>query len=366
MQRLRRPSWTMLAIALTWLNGCSSTPCRTASCPPPAPGPWSGIYPTVLTPYTCNDIDVESLEKQIHYQISGGVHGLVVLGSIGEGHRLNDRERGEVIATAVRAAGGSVPVIVGIHTCKVTEALAQMRQARNLGAKAVLVKYYGNPRAEADEVQAFYKVLSDANILPIFFYHYPSDTHLCLSPQTIAAILQLANVVGIKESTFNLREVEAHIRLTRGCGKTYLSGNALHLTQFLEIGGSGAMCPEAALLPCATVAAFNAWQMGDRGRARSLQLDLYNLVPVLSSRPTPVCIARAEMMTCLDLKIPVPLTGEPNPLELKYALTLLGVPTPVTARCPNQPLRSCDMRGIERAIERVAVSGAGCLDCERP
>lgn len=366
MHCLRRPSLIFLAIALAWLNGCASTPRRTGSCPACSCAAWNGVYPTVLTPYTCDGIDACSLENQIRYQLQGGVHGLLILGSIGEGHRLSHEERGQVITTAVKTAAGKVPVIVGIHTTCVAGALDQMRQAKALGATAVLVKYYGIANARPEAVLAFYAALSDSGILPIFFYHFPSDTGLCLPAETIAAILHLANVVGIKESTFNLREVEAHIRLTRDCGKAYFTGSALDLTQFLAVGGSGAMCPEAALLPRPTVAAFDAWQRGDRQRARAIQNDLYNLVPILSTKPAAPCLARAEMMTLLDLKAPVPLSSDSNPAELKYALTLLGVETPICVRPPARSLRPCDFRQIDRAIFRVQNIHWGCESCKQP
>ena len=71
-------------------------------------------------------------------------------------------------------------------------------------------------------------------------------------------------------------------------------------------------------------------------------------------------------MTCLDLKIPVPLTGDPNPAALKYALNLLGVPTPICHRPPEQPLRACDYRRIDRAIRRVKDTNWGCNACPQP
>lgn len=365
MQRPRRPGLIPFLLALTSLQGCCAVTPR-ANPSPCGPTNWAGIYPTVLTPTTCTGIDTASLDKQIQFQLGNGVHGLLILGTIGEGHRLSADERGQVIASAVKSTAGKVPLVVGIHTSCVNEALRQMRQAKDLGAAAVLVKFHGKPKAQADEVLAFYTALSDSGLLPIFFYHYPSDTGLSLSPHTIAAILRLANVVGIKESTFNLREIEAHICLTRDLGKAYFSGSALDLTQFLQAGGSGAMCPEAALLPRQTVAAFDAWQQGDSTRARAIQNELYELVPILRARPTPVGLARAELMFCLDMKIAVPLTGDPNPAELKYALNLLGVSTPIANRPPERPLRPCEYRQIERAIRRAQDANWACPTCSRP
>src|SRR4029077_19622469 len=95
-------------------------------------------------------------------------------------------------------------------------------------------------------------------------------------------VLSLPNVVGAKESTLDLKEVQAHINGVAGQGKVFLSGTALNLTQFRGIGGHGAMCPEAALLPLDAVAAYeNAYEVGDRKSARRQQRDLFVLAPLL-------------------------------------------------------------------------------------
>src|SRR5207245_8574810 len=103
----------------------------------------------------------------------------------------------------------------------------EMLKARNLGAAAVLVKYLGNPHASAEEVFGFYAALSDMHILPVFYYHYPGQTGVRLSAHAVADILSLPGIIGIKESTLNLREMQAHIRLTCGLGKACFTSTAL-------------------------------------------------------------------------------------------------------------------------------------------
>jgi 4-hydroxy-tetrahydrodipicolinate synthase len=315
---------------------------------------WAGIYPTVLTPFCPGGgVDVLSLERQLHYELRDSVHGLLVLGTLGEGEYATTEERAQVIATAVRMAGPRVPVVVGIHTCNIEVAQAQMVQARELGAAAVLVKYLGNPKADAGTVLGFYATLNDLHLLPIFYYHYPSQTHLKLTPEDIARILWLPGVVGIKESTLDLREVEAHLCLTRGHGKVFLSGTALDLTQFLAIGGHGAMCPEAVLLPGPTVNAYMAWMQGHHEQARSIQEDLFCLTPILRSGPTPPAVARLMLMAAADHDLPVPMGHDQPQAKLKAALNCLGVPTPVGVKCPLPPLTPHDEERVKKAVCRL-------------
>jgi 4-hydroxy-tetrahydrodipicolinate synthase len=316
--------------------------------------PWAGIYPTVVMPF-CHDgqIDAPSLERQIHFHVRGGVRGVLVLGTIGEGEYATLEERAQVIATAVRAAGPSVPVVVGIHTYKLDCAAIQVHQAKELGAAAVLVKFIGKPQASVAEVLGFYSALCDLSPLPIFYYHYPSETKLHLSAQDVAHIISLPGIVGIKESTLNLREVRDHICLTRGQGKTFLSGTALNLTQFMDLGGHGAMCPEAVLLPGPTVQAYAAYRRGCRDEARSIQSEFFEMIPILRARPTPPAMARLMLTSAQDHMMPVPMGKDQPQARLKAALNFMDLQTPVCVKCPLPPLTCHDRKQVESAVSRL-------------
>jgi 4-hydroxy-tetrahydrodipicolinate synthase len=319
--------------------------------PLPAPCPWAGIYPTVLTPFCDHGVDTAALEREVRYQLHGGVHGLLLLGTLGEGQYVTPEERAQVIATAVRVTGPHVPVVVGIHTCNLDEAAAQLRQAKELGASAVLVKYLGNPRASANEVLGFYAALADLHILPILYYHFPGQTGLSLSAQEIADIVNLPGIVGIKESTLNLREMEAHIRLS--CGKAVFTSTALSLTQFLEMGGQGAMCPEAALLPGPTVQAYSAFLQGRHDEARELQKELFVLLPVLRTRLTLPALERPLQMAAEDHKVPLPLGDDHPQALLKATLACLGVAMSPLVKCPLPPLTARQQQRAPATASRV-------------
>src|SRR6516165_2003631 len=103
MKVLRRPALVALAMGLTLLNGCCR-PRRHSCCAPGHEPPLHGVFPTVLTPYDCSGLDLASLERQIEHELHGGVNGLLVLGTLGEGQYLSMEERAQVISTAVRVA----------------------------------------------------------------------------------------------------------------------------------------------------------------------------------------------------------------------------------------------------------------------
>ena len=316
--------------------------------------PWAGVYPTVVVPF-CDQggVDTAALEKQLRYQLDGGVHGLLVLGTLGEGMYVSPGERAQVIVTTARVAGRAVPIVVGIHTCNVESALAQMLQARDLGASAVLVKYLGNPHASAGEVLGFYASLSDAGILPIFYYHYPDQTGLELCPQDVAAVVSLPGVVGIKESTLDLPEIQEHIALTRSLGKVVLSSTVLNLTQVLESGGQGAMCPEAVVMPGPAARTYQAWIEGRPDEARALQKELFATAPIVLGNLTPVALERRRGHGGGGPQSAAAAGRRPATSPPQGGLTDLGVPTPVAVKYPLPPLSARDARRVARAVRRL-------------
>ncbi|MCS7166295.1 MAG: dihydrodipicolinate synthase family protein [Gemmatales bacterium] len=315
---------------------------------------WCGIYPTVLTPWRCDgSVDEDALRRQIIYQLDGGVHGILVLGTLGEGDYATMNERAAVIRTAVATVQGRVPVVVGVHTADIQDALQKARQAQTLGADALLVKYIGDPCPESHRILRFYEHLSQAQILPIFYYHFPGQTGVYLSPHDLAKILSLPNVIGIKTSTLDLAETRALIWLTRNQNKVFLSGTALNLTQYLEAGGHGAMCPEAAILPCHTVAVYHAYWQGATTLARTWQRQLFVIAPLLRDGPTPVCLARHVVMFAQDRDISIPVGPDTGQARLKATLNELGICMNATVKCPLPPLDVHDRIKVRLAVARI-------------
>jgi dihydrodipicolinate synthase/N-acetylneuraminate lyase len=331
-------------------SALAGKPCGSSGCCQP----WAGVYPTVLTPWNCDGtVDEASLEAQLRYEIAGGVTGVLVLGSLGEGERASPEARAQVLAVTARVTKDCVPFFVGIHTCDVECAKTQLLQAKEAGAAAVLVKYKGNPHASACQVLAFYQELSDLGVLPILYYHYPTDTGLKLTPAEIANIVKLPNVIGAKISTLDLREFEAIAAHTKCCDKVYLTGTALNLTQFLEAGGNGAMCPEAVLLPAKTVCAYQLWCAGRHAAAREAQEALFVLSPVLRGGVTTERTARKKVMMTQDWDIRLPMQDTHPQARLKATLNGLCVPTPVKVSCPLPGLTKHDERLVEQAVTKI-------------
>ena len=198
-----------------------------------------------------------------------------------------------------------------------------------------------------------------AEILPIFgYYHYPqSDTELKLSPGQIAAIARLPGIVGAKISTLELhREFEELVALIARLRQRFTSsGTALNLTQFLDAGGNGAMCPEAVVLPGQTSCAYRLYCQGQASAARDAQKELFVLAPLIRGGLTTERMARNNMMLTQDLGLKLPLHDH-HPQARAQGKRLDGLwcsGTTTRVSCPLPGLSPHDRSLVDSVVGKV-------------
>jgi dihydrodipicolinate synthase/N-acetylneuraminate lyase len=176
-----------------------------------------GIIPPLVTPLKERDtLDAAGLERLIERLIAGGVAGLFVLGTTGEGPSLSYRLRREVIEVACRTAAGRVPVLAGITDTSFTESIALARYAAETGCHSVVAAppYYfpaGQP-----ELREYVEDLVQALPLPLFLYNMPGLTKVNFEADTLRAAMQLEKVIGIKDSSCDMIYFHKLLRLCRG------------------------------------------------------------------------------------------------------------------------------------------------------
>lgn len=164
-----------------------------------------GIVPPVVTPLTDRDcLDIAGVERLIHHLISGGVHGLFVLGTTGEAQSLSYATRYEMVKQVCALAAGKVPVLVGITDTSLDESLKLAAWAKSCGADAVVSAppYYFAPSQQ--ELIEYYTALADALPLPLYLYNMPSHVKVIFEPATVTQLAQHPNIIGLKDSSGNM------------------------------------------------------------------------------------------------------------------------------------------------------------------
>jgi len=239
--------------------------------------PLTGIVPPMITPLRDRDqLDLPGLEKLIEHILAGGVSGLFILGTTGEGPSLSYRLRRELIQRVCQQVNRRVPVLVGITDTAFVESVSIARVAAEAGADAVVAAppYY-LPEAQP-ELQEYLDHLVPELPLPLFLYNMPALTKVNLELETVRRAMYEPKIIGLKDSSGDLKYFQAAAALIQKHRPDWplLIGPEEKLCSALQLGGHGGVSGGANLFPQLYVQLCAAFHAGDLVRAQELQAQI--------------------------------------------------------------------------------------------
>jgi 4-hydroxy-tetrahydrodipicolinate synthase len=287
-----------------------------------------GSIPALVTPFSGNCVDEDSLRDFIDWQILEGSNALVPCGTTGESATLSSDEHRNVIATTVQVAKGRVPVIAGCGSYSTAAAIELVRAAADAGADAalVVVPYYNKPSQAG--LAAHFRAIAEASPLPIIVYNVPSRTVADISVETLAEVAKHPRIVGVKDATGNLARASAQ-RLSCGEDFCQLSGNDDMALGFNAMGGVGCISVSANVAPRLCSDFQKAMREGRWDDALKLQDRLYPLHAALftdaSPAPTKYALSRVRPGFPTDLRLPLIEASDASKRAVDKALEHAGL-----------------------------------------
>lgn len=236
-----------------------------------------GIIPPILTPMN-NDaeqtVNHEELRRQVERLLSGGVHGLFPFGTNGEGYILSMKEKEEVLETVIDQVHGRVPVYAGTGCISTADTIRMSKRAEELGADVLSIITPSFAVASQKELYDHYVAVAKAVNIPIILYNIPPRTGNRLLPVTVQALCRDVDViVGAKDSSGDVENLKAYIRLTKELAKptAILAGNDGAILTGLKEGGAGAVAGRANIWPETIAGIYNSFVAGDLESAQKAQ-----------------------------------------------------------------------------------------------
>jgi 4-hydroxy-tetrahydrodipicolinate synthase len=287
-----------------------------------------GSIPALVTPFSGQCVDEDSLSAFVEWQVEQGSNALVPCGTTGEVATLNADEHRKVIATVVRAANGRVPVIAGTGTYNTQASIERTRAAADLGADAVLavVPYYNKPSQAG--LAAHFTAIADASPIPVVIYNVPSRTVADISVETLAEISKHPKIAAVKDATGNLARVSAQ-RIACGTDFCQLSGNDDMALGFNAMGGVGCISVSANVAPKLCSDFQKATREGRWDDALELQDRLYPLHAALftdaSPAPTKYALSRVRKGFPTELRLPLVEASDASKRAVDAALEHAGL-----------------------------------------
>lgn len=281
---------------------------------------FEGLSVALVTPFKGGAVDIDGFSRVIERLLAGGVDGLVVAGCTGEAATLSAEERDELIRTAIDLAKGKAFVVAGTGSNDTKISIQFTKRAEKLGVDGAMLitPYYNKPGPEG--MFRHYSAVAESTDLPIILYNVPSRTGISLSPETVARLSEIPQVVAIKEAAGSLDQVS---QIRSLCDITVVSGDDSLTLPMLSVGAKGVVSVAGHIVPEDIKAMLAAFEAGDVKKATELHLKLWPVFKGLfvEVNPTPVKKALEILGLCTDeVRLPLSPVSEKSAGALRSML----------------------------------------------
>ncbi|MEV0789720.1 dihydrodipicolinate synthase family protein [Kribbella sp. NPDC050459] len=303
----------------------------------------AGVVPPLVTPLTPEyDVDTASLARLIQYQLSGGVDGVFVLGTSGEGTFLTDEQRQVVLETAVGEVAGQVPVLAGVIDTSTNRVASHVSAALKAGVSGIVATAPFYAATHPAEIERHFTRLAElTGDTPLYAYDIPPRAGTKLPASLVTSLGERGVIAGVKDSSgqeTSLRELVISRREKNLDDFVIMTGSEVTVDSALAFGVNGVVPGLGNVDPAGYVRLFKAAVAGDAAAARDEQDRLFRLFEIIN-------VADRSRMGASSAALGA----------FKAGLYLLGVIScPLTAY-PSIPLDDTEIAAVRPLLERAGL-----------
>jgi len=286
-----------------------------------------GVFPYLVSPIDASgEVKVDVLARLCDDLIKAGVHGLTPLGSTGEFAYLSWPQRRRIVETVVAAAKGRVPVVAGVASTTIVDAVTQAREFERLGCSGILAILEAYFPLSDDGVFEYFKAIAEAVSIPVVLYTNPSFQRSDLSLPVIERLSRVPNIRYIKDASFNTGRLLSIINRVEGRMQVFAASAHIPACVML-IGGVGWMAGPACVAPRQSVELYELCRRKDWGAAMERQRPLWNLNQAFARHNLAACIKGGLELQGYAVGAPLRPQSPLSPdgiEEVRRALTAIG------------------------------------------
>ncbi|HCK84549.1 MAG TPA: dihydrodipicolinate synthase family protein [Hyphomonadaceae bacterium] len=231
---------------------------------------WAGVFPAATTQFAADlSVDIGATQKVQDKLVREGVHGLIIMGTVGENNSLEADEKRAVLKAAVEAVAGRVPIIAGVSELDTKRAAAFARDAEKLGADGLMVLPAMVYVPTEDELVSHFRAVAQATSLPVMLYNNPPAYRVSIGVEALKKLSDQDNIVCLKESAPDTRRFTD---LLNALGDRYLLFAGLDdvALEGLLLGARGWVSGLTNAFPKESLALYAAAQRGDLATALAI------------------------------------------------------------------------------------------------
>jgi 4-hydroxy-tetrahydrodipicolinate synthase len=284
----------------------------------------------MLTPLTPDErIDGPAVERLVDFLIDHGVHGLFILGSIGEGAFLRPAEKRTLAEATLAAARNRVPVIAGVLETGTQRVIDEMRLLALPGIAAFVVTtpfYYGG--FAPAHLREHFRRVAEASDRPILAYNIPQNTHVTMKADLMLELAEVPNIVGVKDSAGDWFEDQMLLLRPRPAGYAIFQGNQALAGVSLLAGADGLVPGHANIWPDLLVGMYDAAQRKEMEPVWQAQGRVNELMALRARAPiyTFKAVAQALGLMGDTVAAPLPRLGAEEARQCVAAHAAIGLP----------------------------------------
>lgn len=261
-----------------------------------------GIITAMVTPFDARgEISKQGTKDLIRYLLGKGIDGLFILGTNGEFHVLEEKEKLTFAQYVIDEVSGQVPVYVGTGGNSTKQVITLSKQMEQLGADALsVISPYFVPPTE-HELVAHYTSIADAVTIPVLMYNIPKNTGVNITKEAVTVLARHENIAGIKDSSGKLENMVSYIHAAKGQAFNVLSGSDSLILSGLKSGATGAVAATSNALPEIDKAIYQLWKDGKLEEAEAMQQRIEPFRTVLKLGTIPSVLKAAVGIRGIDV-----------------------------------------------------------------
>ncbi len=286
-----------------------------------------GVFPYVVSPVReSGEVDAEVLARLCDDLVKAGVHGLAPLGSTGEFAYLTWPQRRRVVEVVIEAAKNRVPVVAGVASTTIADAVFPAREFERLGCSGILAILEAYFPVSDEGVLAYFKAIAEAVSIPLVLYTNPNFQRSDLSLPVIDELSRVPNIGYIKDASLT---PAACYRSSTGSrdGMEVFAASSHVPTCVMLIGGVGWMAGPACVAPRQSIELYELCRRGDWTAAMERQRPLWRLNQAFAKYNLAACIKGALQLQGYPVGAPLPPQAPLPPEgveEVRRALVAIG------------------------------------------
>jgi 4-hydroxy-tetrahydrodipicolinate synthase len=286
-----------------------------------------GVFPYVVSPVLASgEVDAQVLARLCDDLIAAGVHGLTPLGSTGEFAYLNATQRRRVVEVTVDAARGRVPVVAGVASTTIADAVTQAREVERMGASGILAILEAYFPVADEGVHDYFRAIAESVSLPVVLYTNPNFQRSDLSLPVIERLSRVPNIGYIKDASVNTGRLLSILNRVEGRMQVFAASSHVPACVML-LGGVGWMAGPACVAPRQSVELYELCRRGEWTAAMQRQRPLWALNQAFAKYNLAACIKGALELQGYAVGAPLapqaPLAPE-GVEEVRRALAAIG------------------------------------------